>query len=141
MTFLRGGAIGLTSGLKGGALAGGLGGAVLMALQVAAGESGVVIAYTTIVGLTTGMMGGAFVGAVVGLLLGGMTGRLWGQLPPAVLQGGWIAVIGLLSAALTAVVMRDPTIPLVVAGGGIGALGGWWSGRDFVRVGRRQKKS
>ncbi|MDJ0757629.1 MAG: hypothetical protein QNJ45_29110 [Ardenticatenaceae bacterium] len=138
ITLLRGGAIGLISGVKGGALAGALGGALLMPLRVAAGEPSMVVAFTTIVGLTTGLMAGAVFGGVIGIGIGGVSGSFWPSTPRSLISAVWLIVAVGVALTLAGLLTGQWQPGPLLMGALCGLLGGWWSGRDFVRVAQAQ---
>ena len=117
MTALRGGAMGIVSGIKGGCLPGALGGmARMVASSIGVGEWSIML-YMALMGLVLGMMAGAVIGAAYGFTSGLLSGRWpahtavwwWGMaLPGGTFLGGrmvptqpWLgAAVGLLLALL-----------------------------------------
>ena len=119
ITGLRGGAMGVVSGIKGWCLAGAMGGLGRMLASSWTTADVTILLYTGLVGLVLGMMAGAAVGAAYGFAAGAASGRWHGRTPAwwwglAFLVGaslGWLmvperpwlgALLGLLLAPLAA---------------------------------------
>ncbi len=132
---LRGGAIGIVSGIKGGALSGAIAGILLAVSTTLTAGEWIAVLFATLAGATYGGMGTAVVGAIWGSLSGalsawllirsGETNRIpylwWGMGTAVGLFAGWYFVV--------------PVSPLAIVLGGLcGWLAGWVGGRDFVRV-------
>lgn len=75
ITGLRGGAMGVVSGIKGWCLAGAMGGLGRMLVSSWATADVTILLYTGLVGFVLGMMAGAAVGAAYGFVAGAASGR------------------------------------------------------------------
>lgn len=129
--LVRGGAIGLVSGAKGGGAAGALGGALTMFLSMSDNPTAIVL-FTIIVGLTLGGMAGAFLGALQGMPAGALSSYLWQRQR----SFGWLwflfaVVLGAVTGWLLG---REYGLMAVLVGGLCGLLWGWISQRDFEHM-------
>lgn len=128
---LRAAAIGLVSGIKGGSLAGAIGGAILMLASVSDVALGSYRLYILVLALTTGGMAGALLGALYGIASGALSGLSHGRLLQRLIWLG-LAMLGGGSIATAAWASNRPMAALI--GAACGLLGGLVSERDFVRL-------
>ena len=134
MTPLRGAAIGLVSGLKGGAVSGALGGGLLLLSSTVVTGAWRVMLFSLILGLTTGLMAGVIFGALTGLAAGALCGRLLTARPESDIRRVWLPLAAATTAGLGGWFYRDPIVLGLLIGGGLGLLAGRISSRDFARV-------
>ncbi len=134
ITALRGAAIGLVSGFKGGAAVGAPGAMLLMLATTAGTGQWRIILFSAILSLTTGLMAGALLGAVLGAVTGwtfSAVRRVRPDLRPWPL---WLLACGGGGAAMGWLFAPGGWAGGVAIGAALGLLASWLAGRDFDRV-------
>ncbi len=130
LTPLNGGIMGIVSGMKGGAPAGALMGAVIMGINMINTPVRSLWWYTVVVGLTLGMMAGATFGAGFGFLSGTLSIKL-PQLPMAAI---WYIFATLFCLPILWLMLAPRLlIILIMAILCIGMMG-YFSHREFQQV-------
>jgi hypothetical protein len=85
-------------------------------------------------------MGGAVFGGLLGFVLGGFSGLLWSAGRPSLILAIWLLVSGGLALLLGSLLTGGWQPGPLLIGLACGLLGGWWSGRDFVKVAQQQQQ-
>ncbi|MEM7798359.1 MAG: hypothetical protein AAF633_04135 [Chloroflexota bacterium] len=141
VNYIRSGSIGGVSGVKGGALAGAIGGTVIMTINNIGTAGPGFVVYSMIFGATTGMMAGALISYFWGFLAGIISEAVAVTETTRILPFVWYSGFLVIAALLGIVIYPDLRFMGAMAGLLLGLGAGWVALRDFIRMTEYQTKA